>query len=63
MRHARWAKVVISVVTDAAVEMLVFHRVVAVVAEDDPGRWRMELLWSECQICVVRSKCEAVEEV
>lgn len=49
---ARWAEVVVTVVTDRAMEVLVFHWLVAVVAEDDPGALGRSLLGSEGEVCV-----------
>jgi hypothetical protein len=55
------AKIVVPMVANAAVEMLIVHRLVAVVAEDDPAALWI-LLGTEGQVGVVGSFGGAVEE-
>jgi hypothetical protein len=58
--YTGWAKIVVAAVADAAVEMLVFHGVIAVVAVHNPrGGAR---LGSKCEIGIVRVIREIVEE-
>jgi hypothetical protein len=59
--HASGAEIVVAAVADAAVEVLVFHGVVAVVAIHDP-RGAGARLRAECEIGIVWVAREVVEE-
>lgn len=55
------AEVVVATVTDAAVEVFVFHWVVAAVAVHDPGGARIARLGAECETGIGGGGCEVVE--
>jgi hypothetical protein len=60
--NASRAQVVVASVADAAVEVLVFHGMVAVVAVHDPRGAGSVRLRAECKISIVGGICEVVEE-
>jgi hypothetical protein len=60
--YAGRAEIIIATVAYAAVEVLVLHRLVAVVAVDDPRSAHVARLRAECKARVVVGSCEVVEE-
>jgi hypothetical protein len=59
---ARRAQVVVATVADTAMEVLVVHGVVAVVAVHDPSTGVLDGLGAECKVSIVRSASNVVEE-
>jgi hypothetical protein len=60
--HASGAKIIVSAVTDATVEVLVLHGMVAVVAVHDPRCAGIVRLWAERKISIAGGICEVAEE-
>jgi hypothetical protein len=56
------AKIVVAAIADAAVEVLVFHGVVAVVAIYHPRGAKEVRLWAEGEVSIVGCICKVVEE-
>ena len=61
--NTRRAEIVIATIADAAVEVLVFHGLVAVVAVDDPGGAYIVRLGAESEAGAVFAHFEDVKEV
>jgi hypothetical protein len=59
---ARRAQVVVATIADTAMEVLVVHGVVAVVAVHDPSTGVLDGLGAECKVSIVRSASNVVEE-
>jgi hypothetical protein len=59
---ARRAQVVVATVADTAMEVLVVHGVVAVVAVHDPSTGVLDGLGAKCKVSIVRSASNVVEE-
>lgn len=58
---AGWAKIIVSVIADAAVEVLIFHGLTAVVAKDHPAALWV-LLRAEGQVGILGNIRKAIEE-
>jgi hypothetical protein len=60
--YAGRAKIIIATITYTAMEVLVLHRLVAVVAVNDPGSAHIARLRTERKTRVVVGSCEVIEE-
>ena len=61
--YASWAEIIVAVITDAAMEVLVLHGLVAVVAIDNPRGAYIARLGAERKTRVIVGSCKVVEEV